>query len=280
MESIVLPRRQQERIVVGNDVVVSIIEICEDVIRLRIMPSPGTTPDHCPEVSPIGPGGEGTDPEVSVEDGRPIMVLPTRIGGGVLINKTTQLQVVSATPEVVQVRITPSPQPVGSSDDRSSPTGPEQADTNLSGVVGPAGERNTPTTVAAEVFLDWIAGQINEHVENQPRGALRRLAATVGVAPASIARWRTRQANVATKHATALLKALDRSLDDLARYLKVERVCLPEIKTRGLSGERQESGSGSSQESGRRAAAAERQRQRAAALRRAAGERQRQKPST
>lgn len=59
-----------------------------------------------------------------------------------------------------------------------------------------------------------------------------------GVAPASIARWRSGRVNVATEYAEALIKALKKTMKDLANDLKVEQVCLPIIKARGRRNEK------------------------------------------
>lgn len=135
------------------------------------------------------------EPKAELEGGRPRFLVAQERGKSVVINDSTQL--------IVQEI---------------------EADRVCFGILQNATEEVTP-----DVLLGWVARQINRYLETHERGA-KELARKVGVAPATITRWRSRSTNISTEYLEKLLPALGVSLDDMARDLEVPRIVLPVIK--------------------------------------------------
>src|SRR5262249_1652594 len=97
----------------------------------------------------------------------------------------------------------------------------------------PARRPRAAETVPHEIFLDWIARQIEQYLAAHPEVTLQQLARAVGVSPATITRWKARQTNIAKAHLQSLLDVLGIGLDDLARERNVQRILPPDVKARG-----------------------------------------------
>jgi carbon storage regulator CsrA len=225
---LVLSRRCGEKLIVGKDIVVEVVEVHGQRVRLGLFPPAGQAIDLRADPAETEAGGEVV-PEVSFAGGRSQVLVWSRLSSGLRINETIQVRVVAADRDRVRLGIVaPAEVPIQRAEGEAA--------------TAPEGEQAGRTLqVTPEVLSDWVARKLRTYLKEQPRGALQKLAQAVGVSPVSIRRWRNRGSNLATEHLHALLPALGVGLDDLARELNVEQVLPPDIPTRG-PGSRSEEG--------------------------------------
>jgi sRNA-binding carbon storage regulator CsrA len=225
---LVLSRRCAEKVMVGGEIVVNVVEISGQRVRLGLVPRGGQPIDLQEDPADLEVGDEVV-PEVCFQDGTSQLLVWARAGSGLCLNESVQVRVVSVDRDRVRLGIVA---PAQLSIQRAETGGLSEVAARVDGAEGePAGR--PPLRVSAELLSDWIARKIKGYLRDQPRGALQKLAQVVGVSPVSITRWRNRQTRVATEHLHSLLPALGVGLDDLARELHVEQVLLPEIPARG-----------------------------------------------
>lgn len=223
---LVLSRRCGEKVIVGKDIVVDVVEIHGQRVRLGLAPPAGQPIELQAEAEE---GGEVV-PEASFAGGRSQLLVWSRLGSGLHINESIHVRVVAVDEGRVRLGIVAPPDLAIQREELSLDTAGKAGD-----------ERATPPfRVSAEVLSDWVARKIKAYLKEQPRGALQKLAQLIGVSPVSITRWRNRQTNVATEHLHSLLPALGVGLDELARELNVEQVLPPDIPARGPAGRTEE----------------------------------------
>jgi sRNA-binding carbon storage regulator CsrA len=224
---LVLSRKCAEKVIVGGDIVINVVEIHGQRVRLGLAPPAGQPIDLQEDCSRTAADQEVV-PEVRCIGGSSQLLVWSRPGTELCINESVQVRVVTVDRDRVRLGIVaPCETPVRRGECGSSAKAPSTqraADREQTGGV---------LRVSAEVLSDWVARKIKGYLVDRPRGALQKLAQVVGVSSVSINRWRNRQSNVATEHLSSLLPALGVGLDDLARELRVEQVLPPQIPARG-----------------------------------------------
>jgi carbon storage regulator CsrA len=216
---LVLSRRCGEKVIVGKDIVVNVVEVLGQRVRLGLTPPAGQPI----ELSAVDPEANSKEvvPEASFAGGRSQWLVWSRLGTDLHINDCISVRVVAVDDDRVRLGIAAPPEmPIQRAElqpDRSA------------------------FRVSAEVLSDWVARKIEAYLKEQPRGALQKLCQAVGVSAVSMYRWRNKQSNVATEHLHSLLPVLGVGLDDLARELNVEQVLLPDVPARGPTSRSEES---------------------------------------
>ncbi len=87
--------------------------------------------------------------------------------------------------------------------------------------------------VSERELREWIAERLEEYFEKHPEHTTEYIADSVGVSASSVSRWRRGESGVGVAHRRRLFEILQIDEQDLAKELKVSRVKLPDVRTRG-----------------------------------------------
>jgi carbon storage regulator CsrA len=185
---LIVSLKKQNRLRIGGDFTLEVLEITPDRVRIGIVPPLGTPIDLGDEAAgdPNRPAQE--DPEVTRSGDRPMLAISKGVEQTIVINETIRVRVEKIDRDKVRLGIE-APADTSVSEDELAGASPE-------------------TSLPPEKLKRWVAERINTYLASKPRGELQKLAKDLHVSTVTVTRWRKGQTIIGREHLERLLRTL------------------------------------------------------------------------